>query len=81
MTKTQTQNVIKKLMGRKGGLETQKRKLEEKLEELRAKRERLEARIAEALAEPDHFIAEKLQNESAHDKRDAPSDQGRGEKR
>jgi len=27
MTKTQTQNVIKKLMGRKGGLETQKRKL------------------------------------------------------
>ena len=41
-------------MGRKGGLETQKRKLEEKLEELRAKRERLEARIAELMAEPSH---------------------------
>jgi len=54
MTKTQTQNEIKKLMGRKGGLETQKRKLEEKLEELRAKRERLEARIAELMAEPSH---------------------------
>ena len=54
MTKTQVQNEITRLMGRKGGLETQKRKLEEKLEELRAKRERLEARIAEALSDPDH---------------------------
>jgi len=34
-----------------------------------------------ALAEPDHFIAEKLQNESVHDKRDAPSHQGKEEKR